>query len=158
MSYDTPTIRYVVSRIEHGSYTDSIGCRLHATAAELLRLAGWLHFDLPGIQKHSATSSQGSTPPIPPVAPLTMRRRDGSRLVYWLDEAQNIGQIDYCYLGLRDWPRATSDMRKAVRLHQAPTAVRALSDSPCLPTPTPSRASPTTRASSATGRWTPWPP
>jgi tetratricopeptide (TPR) repeat protein len=35
---------------------------------------------------------------------------------YWLDEAQINEQIGYCYLKLKDRPRATSHMRTAVRL------------------------------------------
>ncbi|ONH34149.1 MULTISPECIES: DNA-binding transcriptional regulator [Protofrankia] len=38
-------LAYVIGLIEHRRYTDSVGRRLHATAAELLRLAGWLSFD-----------------------------------------------------------------------------------------------------------------
>ncbi|HEY8524746.1 MAG TPA: hypothetical protein VIL48_07285 [Acidimicrobiales bacterium] len=38
-------IDQVTSLMDNGSYTDSIGRRLHATTAELLRLAGWLNFD-----------------------------------------------------------------------------------------------------------------
>lgn len=35
----------VVGLLEHRRYTDTVGRRLHATAGELLRLAGWLSFD-----------------------------------------------------------------------------------------------------------------
>ncbi|WP_405135536.1 hypothetical protein [Nocardia sp. NBC_01388] len=35
----------VVGLIESGSYPDPLGRRLHSTAAELLRLAGWVSFD-----------------------------------------------------------------------------------------------------------------
>jgi hypothetical protein len=42
---------------------------------------------------------------------------------YWLDEAQINEQIGYCYLKLRDWPRATSHMGTAVRL-QGSTSTR----------------------------------
>ncbi|WFE64028.1 hypothetical protein [Micromonospora sp. WMMD714] len=35
----------VVEALRERSYTDSVGRRLHATAGELLRLAGWLSFD-----------------------------------------------------------------------------------------------------------------
>ena len=35
----------VVGLLKHRRYTDSVGRRLHATAGELLRLAGWLSFD-----------------------------------------------------------------------------------------------------------------
>ena len=35
----------VVDLLEHRRYSDTTGRRLHATAAELLRLAGWLSFD-----------------------------------------------------------------------------------------------------------------
>lgn len=36
---------YVGGLLRNGSYTDSLGRRLHATLAELLRLGGWLSFD-----------------------------------------------------------------------------------------------------------------
>ncbi len=36
---------YVAGLLGNGSYTDSVGRRLHGTLAELLRLAGWLSFD-----------------------------------------------------------------------------------------------------------------
>jgi hypothetical protein len=42
---------------------------------------------------------------------------------YWLDEAQINEQIGYCFLKLKDWPRATSHMATAVRL-QGSTASR----------------------------------
>ncbi len=35
----------VVDLLEHRRYTETVGRRLHATAGELLRLAGWLSFD-----------------------------------------------------------------------------------------------------------------
>lgn len=36
---------YVVRLLNHNSYTDTVGRRLHASAGELMRLAGWLSFD-----------------------------------------------------------------------------------------------------------------
>lgn len=42
---------------------------------------------------------------------------------YWLDEVQINEQIGYYFLKLKDWPRATSHMRTAVRL-QGPTSTR----------------------------------
>jgi hypothetical protein len=38
-------LRHVLSLLRHGSYDETVGRRLHASAAELLRLAGWLLFD-----------------------------------------------------------------------------------------------------------------
>jgi len=38
-------VRYVVDLLRDYSYTSEVGTRLHAAAAELLRLAGWLSFD-----------------------------------------------------------------------------------------------------------------
>jgi len=38
-------LRYVLGLLEKRSYTESVGRRLHATAGELMRLAGWLSFD-----------------------------------------------------------------------------------------------------------------
>jgi tetratricopeptide (TPR) repeat protein len=38
-------LRTVTDFLEQRRYTDTVGRRLHATAAELLRLAGWLSFD-----------------------------------------------------------------------------------------------------------------
>ncbi|WP_405132946.1 tetratricopeptide repeat protein [Nocardia sp. NBC_01388] len=38
-------VRQVVQLIDHSSYTDTVGRRLHSNAGELLRLAGWLAFD-----------------------------------------------------------------------------------------------------------------
>ncbi|WP_158682389.1 hypothetical protein [Nocardia cyriacigeorgica] len=38
-------LRHVLNLLRHGSYDDTTGRRLHASAAELLRLAGWLCFD-----------------------------------------------------------------------------------------------------------------
>ncbi|MBF6289985.1 hypothetical protein [Nocardia cyriacigeorgica] len=38
-------LRHVLHLLRHGSYDDTTGRRLHASAAELLRLAGWLCFD-----------------------------------------------------------------------------------------------------------------
>lgn len=38
-------LRHVLYLLQHGSYDESVGRRLHASAAELLRLAGWLSFD-----------------------------------------------------------------------------------------------------------------
>ena len=38
-------LTYVTGLIEHRSYDETVGRRLHASAAELLRLAGWLSFD-----------------------------------------------------------------------------------------------------------------
>jgi hypothetical protein len=185
-------VKHVVGLIEQGSYTDSIGRRLHATTAELLRLAGWLNFDAgrhPEAQRyfvaalHAAHTAgerelganvlgfmscqakdlgnlddatkladtavagyRGAHPRVSAI--LHMRaaqayantgdaaetRRsidaaysafgdaisDGPAWSYWLDEAQINEQIGYCYLRLHDWTRATSHMRKAVRLQQEP--------------------------------------
>lgn len=41
-------LTYVVRLLEHHSYTDTVGRRLHSSAGELLRLAGWLAFDSGG--------------------------------------------------------------------------------------------------------------
>lgn len=38
-------LRHVLYLLQHGGYDDTIGRRLYASAAELLRLAGWLCFD-----------------------------------------------------------------------------------------------------------------
>ncbi|MGH3829933.1 MAG: hypothetical protein ACRDRS_05690 [Pseudonocardiaceae bacterium] len=38
-------LRHVLSLLDQRRYTDSVGRRLHATAGELMRLAGWLSFD-----------------------------------------------------------------------------------------------------------------
>ena len=38
-------LRYVLDLLDQHRYTDSVGRRLHATAGELMRLAGWLSFD-----------------------------------------------------------------------------------------------------------------
>jgi hypothetical protein len=38
-------LRYVLSLLDQRRYPDSVGRRLHATAGELMRLAGWLSFD-----------------------------------------------------------------------------------------------------------------
>ncbi|MFF5265018.1 hypothetical protein ACFY4C_39550 [Actinomadura viridis] len=38
-------LRYVTTLLRTGRYNDSVGRRLHATAAELLRLAGFVSFD-----------------------------------------------------------------------------------------------------------------
>ncbi|MGH3889238.1 MAG: tetratricopeptide repeat protein [Pseudonocardiaceae bacterium] len=38
-------LRYVLGLLEQRRYTDTVGRRLHATAGELMRLAGWLSFD-----------------------------------------------------------------------------------------------------------------
>src|SRR5205814_5488854 len=38
-------LRYVTGLIENRRYGESVGRRLHGTAAELLRLGGWLAFD-----------------------------------------------------------------------------------------------------------------
>ncbi len=38
-------LRHVLHLLRHASYDDTTGRRLHASAAELLRLAGWLCFD-----------------------------------------------------------------------------------------------------------------
>ena len=38
-------LRYVLGLLEERRYSDSVGRRLHATAGELMRLAGWLSFD-----------------------------------------------------------------------------------------------------------------
>jgi len=38
-------LRYVVNLLDQRRYSDSVGRRLHATAGELMRLAGWLSFD-----------------------------------------------------------------------------------------------------------------
>ncbi|HXS65052.1 MAG TPA: tetratricopeptide repeat protein [Streptosporangiaceae bacterium] len=38
-------VRHVVELLRDGSYTSSVGTRLNAAAAELMRLAGWLSYD-----------------------------------------------------------------------------------------------------------------
>lgn len=38
-------VRYVIDMLRNRSYSASVGARLHSSAAELLRLAGWLSFD-----------------------------------------------------------------------------------------------------------------
>ena len=38
-------LRYVLELLDQRRYTDTVGRRLHATAGELMRLAGWLSFD-----------------------------------------------------------------------------------------------------------------
>ncbi|MGH3852985.1 MAG: hypothetical protein ACRDR6_05695 [Pseudonocardiaceae bacterium] len=38
-------LRHVLSLLDQRRYTDTVGRRLHATAGELMRLAGWLSFD-----------------------------------------------------------------------------------------------------------------
>jgi hypothetical protein len=38
-------LRYVLGLLEERRYSDSVGRRLHTTAGELMRLAGWLSFD-----------------------------------------------------------------------------------------------------------------
>lgn len=38
-------LRYVVGLLDEGRFTDSVERRLHRTAAELLRLCGWVSFD-----------------------------------------------------------------------------------------------------------------
>ena len=38
-------LRHVVDMLEQRSYSDTVGRRLHATAAEVMRLAGWCAFD-----------------------------------------------------------------------------------------------------------------
>ena len=38
-------LQHVVELLDQRRYTDSVGRRLHATAGELMRLAGWLSFD-----------------------------------------------------------------------------------------------------------------
>jgi hypothetical protein len=49
VGHNTPKqLRYVVNLIENHRYPEPIGRRLHATAAELLRLAGWSCFEAGG--------------------------------------------------------------------------------------------------------------
>jgi len=38
-------LRYVLGLLDQRHYTDTVGRRLHATAGELMRVAGWLSFD-----------------------------------------------------------------------------------------------------------------
>ncbi|MGH3852983.1 MAG: tetratricopeptide repeat protein [Pseudonocardiaceae bacterium] len=38
-------LRHVLSLLDQRRYTDTVGRRLHATAGEMMRLAGWLSFD-----------------------------------------------------------------------------------------------------------------
>jgi tetratricopeptide (TPR) repeat protein len=184
---------YVVGLLQNGSYTDTIGRRLHTTVAELLRLAGWLSFDsgrhadaqrcfIAALHAaHSAgdrelganvlgfmscqakdlgkydeatkladTALAGYTGASPRVSAIlhmraaqayanagdaTETRRSIEAAYstfrdlkpdqgepgwsYWLDEAQINEQIGYCYLKLKDWPRATSHMGTAVRLQSS---------------------------------------
>lgn len=178
---------------QDGSYTDTIGRRLHTTVAELLRLAGWLSFDSgrhADAQRyfiaalHAAHSAgdrelganvlgfmscqakdlgkyddatkladtalagyKGTSPRVSAILHMraaqayanagdtTETRRSieaaysafrdlapdqgGPAWSYWLDETQINEQIGYCYLKLKDWPRATSHMGTAVRLQDS---------------------------------------
>ncbi|MGH3826592.1 MAG: hypothetical protein ACRDQX_05380, partial [Pseudonocardiaceae bacterium] len=82
-------LRHVLGLLDQRRYTEAVGRRLHATAAELMRLAGWSAMD--GGQHPQAQR-------------------------YWLDEAHAHAFAGYCYLHLRDCARARQHLRTALHL------------------------------------------
>ncbi|WP_231931388.1 tetratricopeptide repeat protein [Micromonospora echinospora] len=182
----------VVGVLRDRRYTDSVGRRLHATAGELLRLAGWLSFDdghhsraqrfwIAGLYQAHAAGDRGlganilgfmscqakdlgqlrqavtlaetarssypdTSPKVSTILDLraaeayannrsvadTRRALDSAfdRLndnrpehgdpdwSYWINEAQAHAQAGYCYVKLKDWPRARDHLRAALRLQE----------------------------------------
>ncbi|TDD59355.1 hypothetical protein E1293_46490 [Actinomadura darangshiensis] len=82
-------LRYVTGLLDQHSYTDAVGRRLHATTAELLRLAGFISFDAglhPRAQRYW-------------IAALHAAHTAGDRalganvLGFWSCQAKDIGQV-----------------------------------------------------------------
>ena len=82
-------LRYVTGMLDTRSYTDAVGRRLHGTAAELLRLAGFISFDAglhPRAQRYW-------------IAALHAAHAAGDRalganvLGFWSCQAKDIGQV-----------------------------------------------------------------
>ncbi|MDQ3761516.1 MAG: hypothetical protein M3460_07380 [Actinomycetota bacterium] len=59
-------LQHVVELLDQRRYTDTVGRRLHATAAELMRLTGWLALTAGAIRRPSGTGSPRCTPRTPP--------------------------------------------------------------------------------------------
>jgi hypothetical protein len=186
-------VRHVRSLLTDHAYTESIGTRLHAAAAELLRLGGWLSYDagqqaqaqrywlaalraahaagdraiganILGVMSRQAESLDlyseavrladaarqgypGGSPRVTAILNLraakayahtedvrecraamdaayeafraTPPETGEPAWAYWLDEAEMSRGIGSCYLGLRDWERAGSHLRLALRLQPA---------------------------------------
>lgn len=83
-------ITVVAQLLRNGSYRDDVGRRLHATAAELLRFCGWLHWDQ--LQHHAAQRYWNAA--LRAAHAAGDDRIGANVLAFWSGQAAELGRYD----------------------------------------------------------------